>query len=82
MARWEPTAATARAPRPDPRIYRVAAHSPLAEKGNEIQRCEVLYEFMAALYSNGPDLLIRHVVVDPVLLIAYARSIWNRFSNG
>jgi hypothetical protein len=25
------------------------AHSPLVEKGNEIQRCEVLYEFMAAL---------------------------------
>jgi hypothetical protein len=37
----------------------VAAHSPLVEKGNEIQRCWRLYEFCRA--SNGPDLLIRHV---------------------
>ena len=36
------------------------ARSP--KKGNEIQRCWRLYEFLCCA-SNGPDLLIRHVSI-------------------
>ena len=43
-----------------PEITGVAAHSPLVEKGNEIQRCWRLYEFLYRA-RNGPDLLIRRV---------------------
>ncbi len=59
---------TSATPRADPRINRVVAHSPLVEKGNEIQRCSRLYELTCRVSTGTVLLFFESIFIDQATL--------------